>query len=291
MTTKLFAVATLLLFFLFNTGVYAQGYLRAGAGFGIGMNQDAFQLPDITRDSNGVVTSAKNIFGSLGQGARFAMTGGYMISPYFGAELQAHYFLGMRQDYGSDSNPLQTNLQRYGRSSYLSLTPALVVKIPLKSIQLYSKLGIHVPIFGYTSFSADTYNSSNQQTISTVLRVNHGFSIGFESSIGVVININESFGIYADITYTALRVTTFDAAYTKHITTDANGNTLQDNLSTISKAERYIDYQNELTSTSNNSMVSTIDIDQPTNLLTTNYNLNSLSLNIGIQYTFVKKER
>lgn len=289
MTTKLLAIV-ITLSFLFNIESYAQGYFRAGGGFGIGMNKDAFRLPEITRDSNSLATNAKNIFGSFGQGARFAVAGGYMINPYFGAELQAHYFLGMRQLYASDISPVQTNLLQYGQSSALSLTPSLVVKVPLKSLQLYGRLGINIPVFGHTSFSTDFYNATTQQTTARTLRVNHGFTVGFESSIGLVININNRLGVYAEITYSALRVTTFDAAYTRHITKDTDGNTIQDNLSLLSKAERYIDYQDELTPNSNNTMVSTIDPDRPTNLLTTSYNLNSLSLNIGIQYTFVKKE-
>jgi len=304
---NLYAALILLFLCALGSDSRAQGYIRGGGGFGVGTNKDAFIVPAITRNDNGMVVSAQTVFGSFGQGGRFSLAGGYMITPYLGVELQLYYFLGTKQAYGSDMMPNGNSYARTGYSYQLRALPSLVLKAPTEKVQPYARFGVLVPLLGQTILEDRRHISAVNQTIETQLNINGKFSIGFESTVGVQYNITKNIGIYAELTYTGLRIRSNNAQYTKDITTNINDGTVTDNLPNRQTITRYIEFQDEITLESNHNTAllvtgqipndvglfldGQIDFNQPLNVLTQTSNFNALSLNVGIQYTFNKKAK
>lgn len=290
-----------------NHTIHAQGYIRGGGGFGIGTNKDAFSVPAITRNDNNIVVSAKTVFGSFGQGGRFSLAGGYMITPYLGIELQFYYFLGTKEAYGSDMSPNNNSYSRTGFSYQLRALPSLVIKAPTEKVQPYARFGVLIPLLGQTILEDQRYIPALNQTIETQLNINGKFSVGFESSVGVQYNVTKNIGIYAELTYTGLRIRSQDGEYTKDVTTNSNDGTVTDNLPNRQTITRYIEFQDEITLESNHNTAllvtgqipadvglfldGQIDFDRPLNVLTQTSNFNALSLNVGVQYTFNQKAK
>lgn len=303
---KLFFVVTALLVLMFTSvSTQAQGYIRAGAGAGFNVGQDAFAIPALTRDSNNVVTAQRTVFGSFGQGARFSVAGGYMITPYFGVELEIYYFQGFKQEYGSDNSVSSKNNQysRTGYSYQMRATPSLVVQAPEGKFQPYAKFGVLLPFWGKTvleeSWEYGVGGSRAKQT-----DVDGKFSVGFESSIGVQYNVNNNLGIYLQATYTGLRIRSDKATVVKDEAVSPNGEVTNE-LETADVLVTQIVFQDELTQESNTTaginilpdvpddvivrVSGNVDRDKPLNLPTQTSNFNAFSFSVGIKYTFGKE--
>lgn len=301
---KLFFI-TSILFIIISTSIrtQAQGYIRAGAGAGFNVGQDAFAIPALQRDSNNVITAQRTVFGSFGQGARFSVAGGYMITPYFGVELEIYYFQGFKQEYGSDNGASATRSTQYSRTGYsyqMRATPTLIVQAPEGKFQPYAKFGVLLPFFGKTvleeSWEYAVGGSRAKQT-----DVDGKFSVGFESSIGLQYNVNDNLGIYLQATYTGLRIRSDKALIVKDESVAPNGD-VTNNLDNAEVYKTEIVFQDDLTQESNTiaginllpdvpddvivRLNGTFDTDKPLNLPTQTSNFNALSFNVGIKYTF-----
>lgn len=284
----------------------AQGFIRAGGGAGFNVGQDAFAIPALQRDSNNTVTAQRTVFGSFGQGARFSIAGGYMITPYFGVELEIYYFQGFKQEYGSDngSHPNNTQYSRTGYSYQMRATPSLIVQAPEGKFQPYAKFGVLLPFFGKTvleeSWEYAVGGSRAKQT-----NVDGKLSVGFESSIGLQYNITDNLGLYVQATYTGLRIRSDKATVVKDDIVAPNGD-VTDGLDGALVLTTQIVFQDELTTESNTTAgisflpdvpddvivrVSNPNLDnnKPLNLPTQTSNFNALSFSVGIKYTFGEK--
>jgi len=306
MSKLIFISITLWIIMVSSMSLQAQGYIRAGAGAGFNVGQDAFAIPALQRDSTNTIIAQRTVFGSFGQGARFAVAGGYMITPYFGIELEIYYFQGFKQEYGSDKGPSSTSNTQYSRTGYsyqMRATPSLVVQAPEGKFQPYAKFGVLLPFFGKTvleeSWEYAVGGSRAKQT-----DVDGKLSIGFESSIGVQYNVNDNLGIYLQATYTGLRIRSDKATVVKDESIASNGDAT-DNLDGGLVLTSQIVFQDELTQESNttaginilpdvpNDVIvrinGSLDNTKPLNLPTQTSNFNALSFNVGIKYTFGQK--
>lgn len=287
---------------VFATSVQAQGYLRAGAGAGFNVGQDAFTLPALERDSSNAIAVQQTVFGSFGQGARFSIAGGYMITPYFGVELELYYFQGFKQDYGSSTGPISTQYNRTGYSYQMRATPSLVVQAPTGKFQPYARFGVLLPFWGKTVLE-ESWSFANQSSRAKQTDIDGKLSVGFESSIGVQYNINDNLGIYIQATYTGLRIRSDKALVVKDEKIETDG-TVTNNLDVAKKITTHIEFQDQLTQESNTHSLlgafvpdlpedilikingSKLDFDAPLNLPTQTSNFNALSFSLGLKYTF-----
>jgi opacity protein-like surface antigen len=305
---KIFFIITTTLFAILisSMSLQAQGYLQLGGGAGFNVGQDAFAIPALQRDSTNTVTGQRTVFGSFGQGARFSMAGGYMITPYFGIELGIYYFQGFKQEYGSDNGPSTTSNTQYSRTGYsyqIRATPALIVQAPVGKFQPYAKFGVLLPVFGKTVLEESwEYAAGGSRAKQT--DVDGKFSVGFESSIGLQYNVNENLGIYLQATYTGLRIRSDKATVVKDDIVSSGGTTT-DNLDGADVYTTQIVFQDELTQESNTvaginflpdvpndvivNVSGALDITKPLNLPTQTSNFNALSFNVGIKFTFGNK--
>jgi opacity protein-like surface antigen len=304
MRKLLLFIAILFIIITSSISIQAQGYIRAGGGAGFNVGQDAFAIPALERDSANVVTAQRTVFGSFGQGARFSLAGGYMITPYFGVELEIYYFQGFKQEYGSDNSLIKDQYSRTGYSYQMRATPSLVVQAPEGKFQPYAKFGIVLPFFGKLILEESwEYGAGGSRAKQT--DIEGKLSIGFESTIGLQYNINDNLGLYVQATYTGLRIRSDKATVVKDETVTANGD-LRDNLDGADAFKTQIVFQDKLTKESNTIAGINIspdvpddvivkingasfDASKPLNLPTQSSNSNAFSLSIGIKYTFGQK--
>jgi len=307
---NLFFVITTTLFAIIASSIslQAQGYIRVGAGAGFNVGQDAFAIPALQRDSTNTITAQRTVFGSFGQGARFAVAGGYMITPYFGVELEIYYFQGFKQEYGSDKGPSSTNNSQYSRTGYsyqMRATPSLIVQAPVGKFQPYATFGVLLPFFGKTVLEESwEYAAGGSRAKQT--DVDGKLSLGFESSIGLQYNVNDNLGIYIQATYTGLRIRSDKATVVKDELVSPLGE-VSDGLDGADVFTTQIVFQDELTQESNTTaginilpdvpddvivrVNGSVDLEKPINLPTQTSNFNALSFNVGIKYTFGKKSK
>lgn len=303
MKKLLFILPLVLAIFNLNN-LQAQGYIRGGAGAGFNVTEDAFAIPALRRDSNDLIISQRTIFGGFGQGARFSIAGGYMITPYFGIELEFYYFQGFKQEYGSDADV--DNYQRTGYSYQMRMIPSLVLQVPLEGkFQPYARFGVLLPFWGKTIIEESWTYENNPSTVSRSKQtdVEGKFSVGFESTMGVQYNITDNLGIYIQATYTALRIKSDKATVVKDDQLAKDGTT-NSNLTNAQIFMTQIQFQDEMTKSSNyqtflgglvpEDMVvkidGTFDPNKPLNLPTQSSAFNSLSFSVGVKYTFNKKK-
>lgn len=300
---KILSIITLFLICSFVSETQAQGFIRGGGGAGFNVSKDAFGIPSVEKDSNNIIIKQNTVFGSFGHGARFSVAGGYMITPYFGVELEMYYFLGFKQDYGSTKGPVGDQYNRTGFSYQLRATPSLIVQAPLGKFQPYARFGVLIPLWGKTIIE-ENWNYSNGNSKEKQTDIDGKFSVGFESSIGLQYNITDNLGIYVQATYTGLRIKSDKAVVSKDMTTNKDGSK-KNNLENAKAMLTQIQFQDVLTEESNTSSIlavtgqipediiikikNKIDQDKPLNLPTQTSTFNSLSFSIGIKYTFNKK--
>lgn len=306
---KLLFILPLILTILNMNSLSAQWYIRAGAGAGFNASEDAFAHSAWERDSTRIIIQ-RTIFGGFGQGARFSVAGGYMITPYFGVEMEFYYFQGFKQEYGSNTGPVGKQYNRVGYSYQMRATPSLVVQAPLGKFQPYARFGVLIPFWGRTVIEED-WVLANQDTKSKQTEVEGKFSVGFESSIGLQYNINDNLGIYIQATYTGLRIRSDKASVVKYETKKTDG-TVVNNLDGARTITTKIEFQDVLTRESNTfndrgltlalpddfpqDVIIKLDgavlnFDKPLNLPTQTSNFNTLAFSVGIKYTFNKKSK
>lgn len=280
-----------------------QGYLRGGGGAGFGVSQDAFAIPSIEADSTGSYIAQRTIYGSFGQGARFSLAGGYMITPYFGIDLELYYMSGFKQEYGNIYGPGGKQYNRKGYTYQMRATPSLVVQAPVGKFQPFARFGVLIPFYGRTILEESTYFTSNIDEFKTT-EVQGRFSLGFESSIGVEYKLNDNLGIYLNATLTTLRIKADRADVVSWERVDNNTGETTDKLATSSALFSQIDFTDELTPNSNTTTLlsvvgqaedilvkidGTLDADKALELPTQTSNFNAMTFSVGVRYSFGKK--
>lgn len=299
-----------LVFTIFNlNSLSAQWYIRGGVGAGFNASEDAFAHSAWERDSANVIIVQRTIFGGFGQGARFSVAGGYMITPYFGVEMEFYYFQGFKNEYGSNTGPVGKQYNRTGYSYQMRATPSLVVQAPIGKFQPYARFGVLIPFWGRTVVE-EQWNYVDQSVRNKQTDVEGKFSVGFESSIGCQYNINDNLGIYVQATYTGLRIRSDKATVVKNESKKADGSVVN-NLDGAKVISTQVVFQDELTKESNtfNDRLltlalpddfpqdviikvdgSTLNFDKPLNLPTQTSSFNTFAFSIGVKYTFNKKK-
>lgn len=295
----------LLLLIANGSAVQAQAYVRAAVGPGIGVSRDAFGLPALRRDANNVVVEQRTLFGTFGNGFRASLAGGYWFTPYFGAELNAYYFVGFEQAYGSSISDNGNRYERVGSSYQVRLAPSVVVQAPEGKWRPFGRFGVVLPVWGRLTLEESWYYAADDSRRDKQTAVEGKFSLGFESTFGVAYTISERVSVSAQVTYTGLRIRGARATAIQNDLTASDG-TVTNTLENARTIFREIEFQDVLTPESNTSSLlggffeevpndilieidGTLDFDRPLNLPTQSTNANSLFFEVGVQYVFLKK--
>lgn len=281
-------------------------YIRGGVGFGIAATPDIFVYRNLERDPDqgGVFIKETSISGTFGSGPTFRLGAGYMITEYFGIDLEFYYLHGLNQDFGSTYYPTVYHEKRVGRTMQARMTPSLIVKAPGEKFAPYAKFGIVIPFVGKQfietereTLSTDPSYVSYKQNV----EIDGAFSVGFESAIGLQYNINEKLAIYAEFMYTGLRVKAAKGAIVLDETYNEDGSLKEDRLATTATAFKEFIFVDEITQETNINVIATSSLnmqhsvsapiadfktDEPLEVPAQNSNYSSFGLNLGVKYGF-----
>ncbi|MDP4266870.1 MAG: hypothetical protein Q8880_05505, partial [Bacteroidota bacterium] len=219
----------LIVFVLFCTGkVFCQGfYIKSSSGYAFGyglgkIGDDTYKNWTANGTENGNSISSvinntdekyKAILGTFGQGLKFNLTGGYMLNPRFGLELQLGYLKSKTFDFNTYQNTT-TNVNianttnsyiwvsnrsyKYiDNATQMRINPNLIFYLFRNRLSLYTKIGILVGVETKITTEndyegTDTYSNGRPgiyHSYKKVYELTGGYSLGFCGALGLTYNI------------------------------------------------------------------------------------------------------
>lgn len=194
-------------------------YLRAGLGYGFTSSGDMYGLFGIPYDGTATyknkgasLSSFTYNKASFGRGINISIAGGYMFSKHVGFEVglikrissPTYTFNAIGWSLGS-SGTGNSKITTVAKSS-LFLIPALLMETGTDPVNLYSRIGIVMPLnTKLKTEEADSYDSLGIVTDYTT-EVTSYFSLGYTAAIGFSYKIDNRFSIWAELSQFSLTV-------------------------------------------------------------------------------------
>ncbi len=293
-------------------------YVQLRSGYGIPAANDDLGSPltelgdgDYSLSDNGMISN-KSLYGSLGKGANFGLGVGYTITDHLIAELGFAYTTGPRILDARISTPTYF-AEQYSQAVGYVLAPSLIMQTAGEKIKLYLKVGASVPLGGKITTEIQAVDDDNR-LVCRFLECNGAIShpsadmhveldaegitygsptIGFSSGIGVRYLIGKHVSIFSEVNMVTLTIKSKETLYTKY-DIEADGDLFPGipldiaiGLEDFDTYETQINYVDELTENSNNDAYNVdFSTDLPMDDRAFKTNLNTLSINLGIQYNF-----
>lgn len=277
----------------------AQGfYLRAGGGYSIEAAKSEFndadpndltgiqQSTDITVNSNGA-TTIESLNGTVGEGYKINLTGGYMFNPYIGVELGINYFHGDETLIGRLNSPeVQSEEIAYIRG--FDISPAVILTPGYEGVNPYARVGLLMTAAGDLTIETSAYQPNGAAPgtdieVNAESEVTSKFSIGYVGALGVLVPVNDRISLFGEAEFKSFSIQS-DEAEIKEFETMA----IQDGqrvpvpgqqLEDLPVAEKEFRFEDEFTITGENP-------DEPRPIPRQYVNASGLGLNVGIRYNF-----
>lgn len=293
-------------------------YVQLRTGYGIPAANDDLGSPlselgdgDYSLSETGMI-SDKSIYGSLGKGVNVGIGLGYYITEQLIAELGFAYTTGPRILDARIKTP-DYFAEQYSQASGFVMAPSLVMQTAGEKVKLYLKVGASVPIGGEIITTITAVDDDNR-LVCRFLDCGGGTShptadlhveldaegkttglptIGFSSGIGIRYLIGARTSVFSEVNFVALTIESKETIYTK-FDIIANGDVFPGvpleatiGLDDFDTYEKHVKYVEELTENSNNQAYNAAySTDLPMDDRALKTNLNNLSLNVGVQYSF-----
>ena len=268
------------------------GYLKAGGGYAIGINRTPinsyFQrevlvffgdvlseksMVNISTDGN--ATNIEIIKGSFGKGGTFGISGGYMFSKHFGAELGLSYFMGQAVK-STWSFPNASNvLTEERKAKVFFINPSLVVTAGKEGISPYARIGA---LIGVASKLKSTVGLDFNPDIFTIEdELSGGTSIGLSAAFGVNYSLSPKISVYAELAYSGLSYSP-----TERVIKRVTQNGVEQPITNLYTLENQL-IKDVLPDTYSSQAFDATD------QLTHAYPFGNLGLNLGVQFNFQKE--
>jgi hypothetical protein len=288
-------------FFSMNM-TFAQFYVSASAGYSM---SSAGILTGTSLNAD--QTEATNHYGSFGKGANFQLTGGYFFNETFGAELGFGYLLGADVNTSSYETNDAGNVSEYTNSTAharaVGLTASLVYNF---SKNFYGKFGIATKLGGKTEaeFEKNTETPLSIYGVEPIVAegVNdyHGrLPLGFVAVFGYRYQLSGNWNLYAELEYLGINVKRNTSEFAElTVTTPAipagivGPNAVPEMTWSLGEPALNHPVFGTIYSPSEIEYVDSLPVpnDDPAKQLSSVAPYSSFGLNIGITYTFSKKE-
>lgn len=229
---NVFTTATLCLILGVNPGS-AQGlYLSANAGYALGAGTQEFGS---NTTYTGATVSYEGVYGSLGEGFKFGVSGGYVFSENLGAELGLSYWLGKTIQYTEKSTGYTATSKMSG--SGIVAVPSIVVSANIRPVNPYARVGL---VFGILRVAEE---SSLQQPVlpSEAAQEESGnLAFGFAGALGVIVATGGAVDLFAEM---ALHAVTYSPGQSEVTRFTVGG---VDRLSSV--PQKVVEYKESFTS-------------------------------------------
>lgn len=187
----------------------SKAYIRAGLGYAFahaGAN-DFAGLPvnstTTTSTNSGSFTSTRDVKPfSFGAGLNGTLAAGYMFHPNVGLELAVTGILGPKRYIAEEtvSSSFASGTERYttyARTS-IAVIPSVVFKVPGRKVDLYSRLGLAIPVAGKMIIEGD-WTSSLGESEETEREATSRFSLGIAGALGVNYHVTSRLGVWLEV--------------------------------------------------------------------------------------------
>lgn len=251
----------------------AQFNLGISAGYGIGTPGQVLGTENVI-DGSSIVTSSKNIYGTLGNGVHVNLTPGYMLGDHFGLELGLNGFFGSKTTVSETEGPLGKSTITQS-STQFRITPALFIKSGGEKISVYARAGLLLPLLG--SVKADVSSNLNPSAeVDRESKTQGKVSLGYTGAVGLNVHFGKKFGIFAEVGANSLQVKSKTTKVTKYTVGGV------DQL--VTEYNKKVNYVDEINSSSNTG--ANADPNKPQEQLRQIANFSSFFLQVGIKITF-----
>lgn len=277
-------------------------YIRSSAGYSFESAQTEFndadpnditgieQSANVTVSADGSTTTVESLNGTLGDGFKFNLTGGYMFNPYVGAELGINYFHGDETVIGALNSPTTVSEQvAYIRG--FDVSPAIFITPGFLGINPYAKLGLLITAAGDLTIETSVFrpNGGGPGTdirIDAEAEVTNSFSVGYIGAIGALIPVNDRLSIFVEAEFKSFTIKSDEAEITSFRTVSISGGQESlvpgEQLSDLSVSEKQFVFEDEFTM----SNASPPPADQPRSVPSQYVNAGGAGINIGVRIGF-----
>lgn len=275
-------------------------YIRGGVGFSAQSGKTEFnnadpngltniqQSTDVTIDANG--TRVKALNGTLGEGFKANITGGYMFNKYVGAEIGLNYFTGSDRTIGKLTTPgFRSEEVAYLKG--LDIVPALYITPAFSKLNPYARIGMIFAAAGKLNIetTAVQTNGGGQGTdihIDALSEVKSKFSAGFIGALGVTYPIAKKLQVFGEVEFKNFSIKSKTAEIVDYRTTAVTGGQSVlvpgQQLADLPVNEKKFVFSDEYT------QGTTTDPNAPRKIPTQFVNVGGVGVNVGIRYSLGK---
>ncbi len=217
---------------------FSQGFsVGANAGYSLGAGT---QVLGASSTTSGTTTSLEGVYGSLGEGFRFGVSGGYMFDENIGAELGLSYLAGKTFEITTSSGGVTAVTKLTG--SGFTAAPSIVLSATMKAVRPYARLGV---VIGILRAKQEIAIQQAGQSVEYVLEESGGLALGYAAALGIVVPTGGVVDLFAEAGLHSVTYSPRQAEVTK---LTVNGS---DQLSTL--PQRVVEYEENVTSGSQNN--------------------------------------
>lgn len=275
MKTKSKQISILIIALLMFTASIAQKgfYVNSNTAYNFG-------LAPISLSANYYPGKIESVHGSFGKGLDIGIGGGYRFSNNIAADVNFCYLIGSEIDFKDASNtstPAETEILK-GRT--YRLIPAIKISSGEK-FKPYTKIGLVIGLGNKLIDESVRYNylwSGGTDKIEETTVFSGGISLGFKGSIGVDYSINDKLGLFAEVNFISQSWAPKKNTTTAYL---VNG---EDKLATLDKRDKETEFVDSYDPNA------TIQPNEANKSLKIYLPFSSWGINVGIKYTFGKKE-
>jgi len=266
----------------------AQFYFKAGLGYAIpqsGQTMDGTATPyngTMTINSNALTQTYSIKSASFSAGAHGFLGIGYLISNHAGIELHGDFGLSTKKYTFTINNVMlngvesNVNIEQKAKGLFI-LSPSLVLQTGGESVNLYTRIGVALPInskINANQIQSNLPGTGAPSVYNFGLQVTNSFSPGFSAAAGVRYKLSDKISIWGELSVLSLNLYIKESAL-KSFTYNGRSQ----NLSYVT-SPHVVKYSKNVIVDSNQASLPTYT--QP---------FSNAGLNVGISFNLSEKKR
>ncbi len=274
----------------------AQIYVKAGGGY-------AFPLPSQTAGTSStgaivkttdpqtgnyvptILNNTESIKQSYHTGINGSVTVGYMFSDHMGFDLAFSFTKGREQELSMLHQNITDGIEvsrsesrRTMQSNAFYLSPTLMLMAGEGVIRPYVAAG---PVFGKvrleTEISELSYVTPEWNLIQKMTDKG-GLSLGMRGTLGVLIKVSETIGLFAESTFTTINFSPKEGELTQY---EVNG---QNELPTLNVNQRWFNYVDRIVYNSEDDNDRSNVLNEPAEREKVTWPMSTIALNAGVRF-------
>lgn len=259
---------------LFSIVSSSQSTLRASLGYGIPLNSDVIMVQVREGYDNNFYQKVKAIYGSYGSGFRFNIAFARPIKKgsSFSWDIENTLVLGKKYVNRSIyNNGVETPERTETRSLAYQISPSVVYGVSWKTLTPYVRIG---PTVSFAKLITDVrLLTTNFLEVEYSYEYKGGVGLGMKSTIGTAMQLSPKISLIGEVSFLSMTYGPKKGWLTKY---DVEGSS---ELDQFSKKDRTIKFEKEYTIDPNDSEAQTVKT-------RSRYAMGSVSLNLGVKFTF-----